>query len=175
MAMSFNVEEITPNADDYRWDKYFLDMSKLVSSMSRDRSTQCGCVFVKDKRVLTTGYNGFTVGTEDYDNEKKHKRPEKYYWFEHSERNAIYNAARKGISLEGATAYVTGPPCIDCARGMIQCGIRNIIIPKQHNMVGRTDSQWAEQSTRCKEMYDNAGVGYYCMEIDDGRITGQST
>jgi dCMP deaminase len=150
-----------------KWDKRFLEMARFIALWSKDRSTKCACVLVKDNRVIATGYNGFPEGTEDYDNEEKHERPEKYFWFEHAERNAIYSAARKGVAVEGATAYVTGPPCVDCTRGMIQAGVVDVIIPKQHNMVGREDSVWAETAERCEVLMENADVGYYCMEIDE--------
>ena len=163
--MSFNPTQIQVTS----WDKYFLEMSRFVATKSKDRSTKCGCVLVRGNRVLSTGYNGFPTGTEDYDNEEKNERPEKYLWFEHSERNAIYSAAKNGVALEGAIAYVTGPPCIDCTRGMIQSGIKTVVIPVKHNMQGRpVTKQWTETAQKCEEMMRNANVSYCCVEIDNG-------
>jgi dCMP deaminase len=109
------------------WDTYFMEMANLVSTKSKDRSTQVGCVIVGPNReVRTTGYNGFCRGIDD-DVEERHERPEKYLWSEHAERNAIYNAARNGIRIEDCTAYTTVFPCADCARGLIQSGVVRIV------------------------------------------------
>ena len=109
------------------WDTYFMEMATLVSTKSKDRSTQVGCVIVGPNReVRTTGYNGFCRGIDD-DVEERHERPEKYLWSEHAERNAIYNAARNGIRIEDCTAYTTVFPCADCARGLIQSGVVRIV------------------------------------------------
>lgn len=183
--MYFNPKEMNYPVEEYRlsdpcyyemsikilnWHRHFLKMARLVAERSKDRSTQCGCVIVKNNRVLATGYNGFPRGTEDYDNDKKHERPEKYLWFEHSERNAIYNAAAHGVALDGSTAYVTGPPCVDCTRAMIQSGIDLVVIPKQHNMQGRpVTQQWKDQAKVAEAMMANARVVYVCLEIDDER------
>ena len=109
------------------WDTYFMEMANLVSTKSKDRSTQVGCVIVGlNHEVRTTGYNGFCRGIDD-DVEERHERPEKYLWSEHAERNAIYNAARNGIRIEDCTAYTTVFPCADCARGLIQSGVVRIV------------------------------------------------
>lgn len=156
------------NGPTTKWDRRFLEVCEVVATWSKDRSTKCGCVLVKDNRILSTGYNGFPQGTEDYENDEKHERPTKYMYFEHSERNAIYSAAKHGISLEGATAYVTGPPCVDCTRAMIQVGIRDIIIPKKHNFMKYADNQnqYAEAAAACMEMLENADVGYWCVDVE---------
>ena len=109
------------------WDDYFFDMAVFVSSKSKDRSTKVGCVIVgPNHEVRTTGYNGFCRGIND-DLDYRHARPEKYYWAEHAERNAIFNAARNGIRIEDCTAYVTMFPCADCARALIQSGIKRVV------------------------------------------------
>lgn len=109
------------------WDTYFMEMANLVSTKSKDRSTQVGCVIVgPNHEVRTTGYNGFCRGIND-DVGDRHERPEKYLWSEHAERNAIYNAARNGIRIEDCTAYTTVFPCADCARGLIQSGVVRVV------------------------------------------------
>ena len=160
-------EHIHADIDMIMWHEHFLKMARLISERSKDRSTKCGCVIVRNKRVLATGYNGFPSGTEDYDNDAKNERPEKYLWFEHSERNAIYNAASNGVALCDSTAYITCPPCVDCTRALIQSGIVCIIIPKKHNFIDRMDSIWAETAAVCEEMMRNAFLDYLCLEIDD--------
>ena len=116
------------------WDTYFIEMAKLVSTKSKDGSTKVGCVLVgPDKQVLTTGFNGFPRGVcESVDGvPERHERPAKYGWTEHAERNAIFNAARHGISTRGAVAYLNYAPypCEQCMRALIQAGIREIVGP----------------------------------------------
>jgi dCMP deaminase len=132
------------------WDELFIKMAFLVSEKSKDPSTKVGCVLVtSDNAVIATGFNGFPRGVKEEEEvmvqvenfpafypEKKlladrWARPAKYSWVEHAERNAIYNAARKGVSTVGAKAYLNWEPqpCADCCRGLIQAGIVEIIGP----------------------------------------------
>ena len=81
------------------WDEYFLTLCDAVALKSKDRSTKLGCVIVGvGHEVRSTGYNGFPRGVND-NVDARHQRPEKYKWTEHAERNAIYNAARCGVSV----------------------------------------------------------------------------
>ena len=110
-----------------KWSKYFFEMVKVIKTLSKDQFTKVGCVIVGPaNEVRSTGYNSFPRGIQD-DLPERQVRPEKYFWFEHSERNAIFNAARVGIPLEGCIIYMEGIPCMDCARAIIQAGIREII------------------------------------------------
>lgn len=136
------------------WDEYFNKMAHLVATKSKDRSTQVGCVIVgPEHEVRTTGYNGFCRGIED-DVDGRHERPEKYLWTEHAERNAIYNAARNGVPLEGCTAYTTIFMCADCARALIQSGIKRVCTPAY---TGGTYIQ-SESYDCAREMLQEAGV-----------------
>lgn len=116
------------NSNYVRMNKYkcFLEMAKLVAKQSHDSQTQCGCIIVKNGRVLSTGFNGFPSGFPD--EILPNTRPEKYRWVVHSEANAIYNAARNGVSTEGAEAVVTGQCCPECLKALIQAGIKKIVI-----------------------------------------------
>lgn len=127
------------------WDKRFLDVCNLLATWSKDRSTKVGCVIVKDRHILTTGYNGFTPGIDDED-DSLHERPNKYMYTEHCDRNAIYQAAKFGISLKGATMYLTGPPCCDCSRGIVQSGIVRVVWPVDNpfEQDPETSQRWAE-------------------------------
>ena len=92
-----------------------------------------GCVIVgDDNAVLSMGFNGFPRGVDEK-SKARWKRPEKYHWVEHAERNAIYNAARHGINLNGARVYLNyePKPCADCTRALIQAGIKEIIGPNR--------------------------------------------
>ncbi len=127
------------------WDTYFIEMAILASTKSKDPSTKVGCVIVsQDHTVLSMGFNGFPRGVAEWSDwdaldipgkpkisDRWTKRPEKYQWVEHAERNAVYNAAREGIALKGAKAYLNWAPepCGECARALIQAGIVEIIGP----------------------------------------------
>jgi len=137
------------------WDDYFIGMAQYVATKSKDRSTKVGCVIVgPNHEIRTTGYNGFCRGVND-DVDERHWRPEKYYWTEHAERNAIYNAARNGIPLENCTAYITMIPCADCTRGLIQSGIKRIVCNDTNNAVNPI---WNESFSRSCEMVNEVGV-----------------
>ena len=139
------------------WGEYFFKLAALVSSKSKDRSTKVGAVIVDDENsIVSTGYNGFCRGVDDSIDER-HKRPEKYLWTEHAERNAIYNAARR--VLNGTTMYLQyGPcPCADCTRAIIQSGIKNIVIPKNAEFPGK-GSQWNDSCRAAMEMLHEAGI-----------------
>lgn len=114
------------------WDKYFIDMIPLISSRSKDRSTKVGCVIVgPDKEIRSTGYNSFPRGMPD-DLDKWHERPKKYDVTAHAEVNAIYNLARMGLSAKDCTIYISWFPCCHCTLGILQSGIREIVIDGQN-------------------------------------------
>jgi len=113
------------------WDEIFILQAEVLSMKSKDESTKVGCVIVgQDNVVIASGFNGFPRGIDE-DDESRWERPEKYHWVEHAERNAIFNAARYGIKLLGAKAYLNWEPrpCSDCTRALIQCGISEVIGP----------------------------------------------
>ena len=124
------------------WENYFMRMAYLVASKSKDTSMKCGCVIIGDgNSVLTTGYNGFPRMCNDKI-ESRYERPEKYAFTEHAERNAIYNAARNGIKLLNSAAYITGFPCVDCARALVQSGINTVCIPTKDTDPFFLESRW---------------------------------
>jgi len=107
-----------------RWDNIFFSEAVLWSRMSHDTQTQCGCILVKNKATIATGYNGFIRDINDSVFPKT--RPEKYHFMIHSESNAVYNAAREGKSTMGSRAYITAPPCRLCLQTLWQCGVYEI-------------------------------------------------
>ena len=110
----------------------------------------------KDKEIVSTGYNSFPRGIDD-NKPLRQERPEKYYWFEHAERNAIYNAARIGVSLKGSTAYLTsGLPCMDCARALVQSGVVKIVCKEY--CTTKNLSKWKENQERSKILLSECGV-----------------
>lgn len=109
------------------WDARFMGLAVFVSEWSKDHSTKVGCVIVGySNEIRSIGYNGFPRHIND-DEPSRHERPEKYSWTEHAERNAIYNAARAGISLDGCRMYLPWFPCMDCARAIVQSGLKELI------------------------------------------------
>ena len=146
------------------WTRRMLILARHIAAWSKDGSTKHGCVITGPaNEIRSTGYNGLPRKVDLYDDEAiVAKRPEKYFWFEHAERNAIYNAARMGISLEGCTAYVTSPVCADCGRAFIQSGISNIFIPHDH-LFGEgwnIEDRWLDSCNRAIVMCKYAGVNY---------------
>jgi dCMP deaminase len=111
-----------------KWDRRFFELSRLVASWSEDKSRRVGAVIVGPANdIRAVGFNGLPRQVESDHSERHSKQDgEKYYWFEHAERNAIYNAARSGISTEGCRMYSTLFPCADCTRGIIQSGIAEL-------------------------------------------------
>jgi len=139
------------------WIKYFLGIAEQVKLKSKDQSTQIGAVIVgKDNEIRSTGYNSFPRGLDDYKPERQ-ERPEKYYWFEHAERNAIYNAARMGTPLDGTTIYLTsGLPCADCARAIINSGIKTVYCKSV--CTTKNKDKWVESQSKALEMLKECGV-----------------
>jgi dCMP deaminase len=139
-----------------RWVEYFRELAHTVKKKSKDVNTQIGAIIVgKDKEIVSTGYNSFPRGINDTILSRQ-DRPEKYFWFEHGERNAIYNAARIGVSTKGTTMYLScGIPCADCARGIINAGIIRIFCERGEGAKG---PKWEESAERSWEMFDEAGV-----------------
>lgn len=109
----------------------------------------------KAGEVRSVGYNGMPRGCNDSD-PSRNQRPEKYFWYEHAERNALYNAARVGTPLEGCTAIVTKFPCMDCMRGLIQSGIVEVMAP--YPELVNDQAIWIEQITRTLALIDELGI-----------------
>jgi dCMP deaminase len=136
------------------WDGRFMDLARYVSEWSKDRSTKVGVVIVgPENEVRALGYNGFPRGIDD-DAPDRHVRPEKYMWVEHAERNAIYHAARIGIPLSGCTMYLPWFPCMDCARAIVQSGIR-VLVALRPDL---SDTRWGEDFKRALTLFEEAGV-----------------
>jgi dCMP deaminase len=132
------------------WDRWNMDIAHKVGARSKDRSTQLGAVIVGPRNEPRSwGYNSFPRGIQD-DVEERHIAPEKYFWIEHAERNAIYNAALHGASLSGCTLYCAWPPCVECARAIIQVGIIRVVI-ESFDMPKRWRTNMAKSVTMLKE------------------------
>jgi len=144
----------------------WIDIAQRVSEESKDRSTKVGCVIVSpDNTILSTGWNGFPRGVDDND-ESKHERPAKYEWTTHAERNAIFNAAREGTKLRGATAYLNFTPygiCVPCVSALHQSGIVRFVGPdRTFDGVGRGTAYDIDVLNR--QMIDETGVDIIVVE-----------
>lgn len=112
------------------WDEYFMGVAYLSAMRSKDPGTQVGaCIVSPSNKILSMGYNGFPIGCSDdefpWNREQPNPLENKYFYSTHSELNAILNY--RGGSLEGCKMYVTLFPCNECAKAIIQSGIRSIV------------------------------------------------
>ena len=110
------------------WDDYFMGIAHLSAQRSKDPHTQVGaCIVTPNKKVVGLGYNGFPTGISDDDfpwEKHEHYEQSKYAYVVHAELNAILNAT---TSLQGCTMYVSLFPCNECAKAIIQSGIRTLV------------------------------------------------
>ena len=149
------------------WDEYFMGVAMLSGMRSKDPNTQVGCCIVSQyNKILSMGYNGLPKGCPDdvfpWDREGEDPLDTKYVYTVHSELNAILNY--RGGSLEGAKLYVSLFPCNECAKAIIQSGIKEVIY----------DSNKYENSTAVQasmRMFDAAGVNYHQYHRSDREIT----
>ena len=137
------------------WDEYFMGVAMLSGMRSKDPNTQVGCCIVsQDNKILSMGYNGLPLGCSDDDfpwEREGDPLETKYLFTAHSELNAILNYG--GGSLRGAKLYVSLFPCNECAKAIIQSGIKEVIYD--------SDKYAATPSTiASKRMFDAAGVKY---------------
>lgn len=135
------------------WMQRFIEVAKLVSTWSKDPSTQVGAVIVNPdtKTIVAEGYNGFPRGISD--DSRLQDRPLKHKLVIHAEVNAILNALYNGRSVRGCHLYVHGlPVCSDCAKFIVQSGISKVFFdsaPKQG---------WEESTNLALEIFNEAGI-----------------
>lgn len=121
-----------------KWDKRFMEVARLVAGWSScyQENRQVGAVIAKDKRILTTGYNGASSGIKSCKDKGVCLRRElgiasgthhEICYATHAEQNAIIQAARMGLSIENATLYCTHQPCVICAKMIINSGIKRVV------------------------------------------------
>lgn len=141
------------NAHDYVWHQRFTQMAELVSKWSKDPSTKVGCVLIKERRIISTGFNGFPKGIND-DINRLMDREEKYELTIHAETNAIITAAIHGVSTNGCSAYITMHPCSRCAAALINAGIKNVYVKS----CDAVPSRWIENFILSSKLLEEAGV-----------------
>lgn len=165
--MSDAAMEVRKRRNYISWDEYFMGVADLSGLRSKDPNTQVGaCIVSEDNKILSMGYNGFPKGCSDDEfpwnrSDEEDSFNTKYMYVTHSELNAILNY--RGGSLEGSKLYVTLFPCNECAKAIIQAGIKTIVYK---------DDKYADTaSTRAsKRMLNAAGVRYYQYEKSGRKI-----
>ncbi len=140
------------------WDEYFIGIMHVVGSRSTCDRGRSGCVIVKNKRIISTGYVGAPVGCKHCD-EVGHEmhtvvnddgsQSRHCIRTSHAEQNAIVQAARFGISTEGSTLYMKMTPCYTCAKMIINAGIERVVVETDYHV-----------SKRTKEIFEEAGVKF---------------
>lgn len=140
-----------------KWKEYFMNLLGPISSRSKDPDTQLGCIIAgTENNIISTGYNSLPRGIDDA-KEERLERPEKYFWMEHGDRNAIYAVARR--TLLGSTIYLSFMPCMDCARGIVQVGIAEVVFDQDRSdkWVSCTPKYGPDQE-RVVQLFKEAGV-----------------
>jgi dCMP deaminase len=138
------------------WDEYFMNIARAVALRATCDRGKSGCVLVKNKRILSTGYVGSPIGLPHCDEighfmktvyDKEGHESQHCVRTTHAEMNAIVQAARHGISIDGATIYCKMEPCLDCAKAIINSGVKRVVCERKYH---------AAETTR--EFFKDAGV-----------------
>lgn len=146
------------------WDEYFIDIMRVVGERGTCDRGKSGCVIVKDKRIISTGYVGAPAGCRHCD-EAGHEmhtvvqedgtQSKHCIRTAHAEQNAIVQAARFGISTDGGTLYCKMTPCYVCAKMIINAGIKRVLAEKDYHA-----------GARSKELFKEAGVQYELLNSE---------
>lgn len=144
-----------PNKELTKNDKYMIQ-AKAAALHSKDTSTKVGAILIgPDGEGGPFGYNGAPRGCKADEDARFQTRPEKYHWAEHAERNVIYTAARRGFSTLGSTIVVTHFPCMDCARAIVQAGIKRVVTLQPDPDF---EERWFAQIARAIRLFKECGV-----------------
>ncbi|MFA6100206.1 MAG: cytidine/deoxycytidylate deaminase family protein [Patescibacteria group bacterium] len=134
-------------------DEYFLEIARTVGKRGTCDRGRIGVVLVKDKRILATGYVGSPIGMPHCDevghqmNKVTHEDgsvSQHCIRTSHGEINAICNAARYGVAIDGATLYGKFEPCYTCAKAIVNCGIKRVVCEKQYHAASETRDLFAQ-------------------------------
>ena len=118
-----------------KFDRRYLEMAEIWAKNSYCKRRQVGALLVKDNMIISDGYNGTPSGFENVCEENGVTKP----YVLHAEANAISKVAKSGNSSEGATLYVTASPCIECAKLIIQCGIKRVVYRDEYRLTDGID------------------------------------
>lgn len=140
------------------WDEYFLKLAMLASERATCPRMHCGCVLVKDRFVLSTGYNGSLPGQPHCEDAGCLIVDNHCVRTNHAEINALVQATRHGVSVVGATAYITNMSCTTCAKALIAAGIKRVVVFSDFH------------DTLATQFYNKSGVEIVKMEIPETQI-----
>lgn len=140
------------------WDEYFLKLAMLASERSTCPRMHCGCIFVKDRFVLATGYNGSLPGQPHCDDVGCLIVDNHCVRTNHAEINALTQAAIHGVNIKGATAYITNMSCTACAKALIAAGIKRVVVFSDFH------------DTLATQFYTDSGVEIVKLEMPDRMI-----
>ena len=150
------------------WDDYFLELADAASKRATCDRGRSGCVIVRDKQVLVTGYVGSPTGLPHCDDvghlirritDENGETSEHCLRTVHSEQNAICQAAKRGISIAGATIYTRMTPCRTCAMLLINCGIERVVCERKYHQGDESESMLADAGV--KLAYKYGGIQQY--------------
>ena len=145
------------------WDDYFLELADAASNRATCDRGMSGCVIVRDKQVLATGYVGSPAGLPHCDDvghlmkkviQENGEISEHCLRTVHAEQNAICQAAKRGISIEGATIYTRMTPCRTCAMLLINCGIQRVVCERKYQLAEESEQLLAEAGIMLVYKYD---------------------
>ncbi|MFZ1289393.1 MAG: deaminase [Melioribacteraceae bacterium] len=140
------------------WDEYFLKLAMLVSERATCPRMHCGCVLVREKRILSTGYNGSIPGDSHCEDDGCMIVDNHCVRTIHAEMNAIIQCSIHGVSTHGASAYITNMPCTNCSKALIAAGIKEIVIFSDYH------------DTKAEEFFKIAKVKIRRLEIPNNSI-----
>ena len=126
-AVRTMIEQLLPIPS---WDEFFMRHVYLAASKSKDPRTKIGAILVRDKHIISSGYNGFGSGVKDLE-ERYNDRETKYSFICHAEFNSILQCSKFGISSSNTTLYTPGFPCAECCKAVIQGGVSEIVLHRQ--------------------------------------------
>lgn len=144
------------------WDEYFSQLAIMVGQRGTCDRGYCGAIITKDRRIVSTGYAGSPVGCQHCDEighemhtiiHEDNSQSNHCIRTTHAEQNAICQAARFGIALEGGTIYVKMAPCYTCAKMIINAGIKRVVCNQDYHA-----------SKRSKEIFKEAGIEFVLLD-----------
>tara|TARA_B100001248_G_scaffold261549_1_gene253096 strand:+ start:1721 stop:2170 length:450 start_codon:yes stop_codon:yes gene_type:complete len=142
------IDLIKRNKSRLEWDEYFISIAFLISSRSPSNRLKVGSVIVKDNRIISAGYNGYPAGTPHQSIVRNNHEQNAI----HSEQNAVSDAAKRGVSINNSTIYVTHFPCINCAKTIISSGIKNVKYKEEYKHDSLVD-----------QLFEISGVNVECL------------
>jgi dCMP deaminase len=145
-------------------------MITCIKQKSKDPSTKVGCVIAgPDHGFISAGFNGFARGVKDNPQEvpERYERNSKLLYTVHAENNAIFAAGKRGVALDGSIIYMDWYPCAHCMQGIIQTGIKEIVINRNSESYKNTDllERWKDHIQASKNMANEAGVVIRYVDI----------